>query len=481
MSPEIEATTMPEQLEDSRTIASSRVEPTRRRVAAVASPGVMVIDNDPRMLRYIRTILEDGQREIITCESAEHALECLRGGAHPQIVLASSALTDMPGVELLPRIRKLQPHANVILMAHVREYGGLLPAIREGARDILLKPFGPDDLLQLLSNLNSEKSVGAETSGTELSIGPNTFFVFASPAMRELQEHASLVARVNLPVLILGESGTGKEVLARYIHSLSPQRNSTFLKVNCAAVPSELLESELFGYEPGAFTGAARSKPGKFRQCNNGTMFLDEIGEMHPSLQAKLLQVLQDGTFAPLGSRTTEKVNVRVLAATNIDMKAAIAQKTFREDLYYRLNGFCLRLPPLRERREEIPVLLRYFMRRSIQELGVSDTEPILSSRLINACVRYDWPGNLRELESFVKRYLVLGNEQVMIDELTQDATGPRLEPILISPESITQALSACGGHRRKAAKALGISYKVLLGRLRKLGMDSPRSPLSVS
>ena len=189
--------------------------------------------------------------------------------------------------------------------------------------------------------------------------------------MRELQGHASLVARVNLPVLILGESGTGKEVLARYIHSLSPQANRPFLKVNCAAVPSELLESELFGYEPGAFTGAARSKPGKFRQCNNGTMFLDEIGEMHPSLQAKLLQVLQDGSFSPLGSRATEKVNVRVLAATNIDMKAAIAQKTFREDLYYRLNGFCLRLPPLRERREEIPVLLDYFLRRCSQELGL--------------------------------------------------------------------------------------------------------------
>ena len=470
---------MPEQLEGPRTITSIPVDPVKRRVASAASRLVMAVDNDPRMLRYIRTILEGGQNEVLTCESAEHALECLRNGAHPHVVLTSTTLADMPGEELLPRIRKVQPHANVVLMAHVREYSGLLPAIREGARDILLKPFVPNDLLQLLSSLTPGRSIQAENPGTEISIGPNAFFVFASPAMRELQEHASLVARVNLPVLILGESGTGKEVLARYIHSLSPQANSTFLKVNCAAVPSELLESELFGYESGAFTGASHSKPGKFRQCNNGTMFLDEIGEMHPSLQAKLLQVLQDGTFAPLGSRTTEKVNVRVLAATNIDMKAAIAQKTFREDLYYRLNGFCLRLPPLRERREEIPVLLDYFLRRSTRELAIPGAQPVLSSRLVNACSRYDWPGNLRELESFVKRYLVLGDEQLMIDELREDAAGP--EPITISPQSITEALSACGGHRRKAAQALGISYKVLLNRLRKLGMDSPRSPLPVS
>jgi transcriptional regulator with PAS, ATPase and Fis domain len=285
----------------------------------------------------------------------------------------------------------------------------------------------------------------------------------------------------HLPVLILGESGTGKEVLARYIHSLSPQATAPFLKVNCAAVPSELLESELFGYEQGAFTGAGRSKPGKFKQCNHGTMFLDEIGEMHPSLQAKLLQVLQDGTFSSLGSRTTEKVSVRILAATNIDMKAAIGQKTFREDLYYRLNGFCLTLPPLRDRREEIPVLIEHFLRRCKGELSLPGTQPRVSLRLMNACTRYNWPGNLRELESFVKRYLVLGDEQLMIDELTEDVDTSAGKPVTIDTEAISGALSISGGNRREAAKALGISYKVLLRRLRKLGMDSARKPLQVS
>ena len=448
---------------------------------AVSSRSVMVIDNDPRMLRYIRTILEEAQHDVTTCDSGECALECIRNGARPHVMLTSSRLPDMQSSELLPRIHKLHPRANVVLIAHISQYGDLLPAIREGARDVLLKPFLAEDLMELLTRLAPVRSTRPDGISTEVPLGHSTFFVYASPCMREFQEHAALVARVNLPVLILGESGTGKEVLARYIHSLSPQASNPFLKVNCAAVPSELLESELFGYEQGAFTGAGRSKPGKFKQCNHGTMFLDEIGEMHPSLQAKLLQVLQDGTFSPLGSRATEKVSVRILAATNIDMKAAIAQKTFREDLYYRLNGFCLTLPPLRERRDEIPVMIDHFVRRYKGELNLSDTQPTLSSRLMNACMRYNWPGNLRELESFVKRYLVLGDEQLMMDELTQDVDASVCKPVTIGTEAISEALNASGGNRREAAKALGISYKVLLRRLRKLGMDSARKPVRVS
>jgi two-component system, NtrC family, response regulator AtoC len=259
---------------------------------------------------------------------------------------------------------------------------------------------------------------------------------------------------------------------------MSRQAQKAFLKVNCAAMPTELLESELFGYEAGAFTGASRSKPGKFKLCDGGTMFLDEIGEMHPGLQAKLLQVLQGGTFSPLGGRTTEKVAVRILAATNIDMREAIAKRTFREDLYYRLNGFCVNLPPLRERPEDIPVLLRHFMSRYSQELGCSDVQPSLSARLVRACSRYGWPGNLRELESFVKRYLVLGDEQSMIDELTQEAAEENRR-IEITPQLIRQALNAASGNRRAAAVSLGISYKVLLHRMRQFSMEPEPVELS--
>jgi len=291
--------------------------------------------------------------------------------------------------------------------------------------------------------------------------------------MHQLQQQAAMVARVNLPVLILGESGTGKEVIARYIHTSSPRAKNTFLKVNCAAMPSELLESELFGYEPGAFTGASRSKPGKFKLCDNGTMLLDEIGEMSANLQAKLLHVLQDGTFSPLGSRGTEKVNVRIIAATNIDMKSAIATRTFREDLYYRLNGFCVKLPPLRERREDVPVLIRHFLRRYSRELRIADAPSSLSSRLMKTCLLYHWPGNLRELESFVKRYLVLGDEQLMIEELKREIAEQNRE-VEITPEAMTNALRASGGNRREAARALHISYKILVRRLREYGMDTP-------
>jgi two-component system response regulator AtoC len=236
-------------------------------------------------------------------------------------------------------------------------------------------------------------------------------------------------------------------------------------------MPADLLESELFGYEPGAFTGAGRAKPGKFKLCDKGTMFLDEIGEMHPSLQAKLLQVLQDGTFSPLGGRTTERVNVRIIAATNIDMKRAITSKSFREDLYYRLNGFCVSLPPLRERSEDIPVLLRHFLIRYSRELGLSELQPPLSARLQRACQRYSWPGNLRELESFVKRYLVLGDEKLMMDELTQEVRDVD-RVVDVTPETILCALQSTGGNRRVAAKVLGVSYKILLHRLRKFGME---------
>ncbi|HVP55673.1 MAG TPA: sigma-54 dependent transcriptional regulator [Candidatus Eisenbacteria bacterium] len=432
---------------------------------------LVVVDSDVRISSYIRTIVDDGHREIITCDTGEHALEYLRASSPPKVVLLSSQLPDTDCVTLIWKIRRLNPHIKIAVMSRTDRYGDVVAAVRAGAQHILPKPFIPADLLRLVSELAADPSNDGQLAGVELRISNQMCMVYASAAMHEIQRQAMLVSRVNLPVLILGESGTGKEVVARYIHSQSKQAKNTFLKVNCAAVPSELLESELFGYEPGAFTGAGRSKPGKFKLCDGGTMFLDEIGEMHPSLQAKLLQVLQDGTFSPLGSRITEKVNVRIIAATNIDMKLAIANRTFREDLYYRLNGFCVQLPPLRERREDVPLLLRYFLHRYSEELGLHDLEPSFSARLSKACLRYDWPGNLRELESFVKRYLVLGDEQQMIDELTREINEKPTSPE-VNPEAIQQALRLSGGNRKLAAKALGISYKVLLHRLRQFGLE---------
>jgi transcriptional regulator with PAS, ATPase and Fis domain len=292
-------------------------------------------------------------------------------------------------------------------------------------------------------------------------------------------------------VLVLGESGTGKEVAAMLIHKMSARSKRTFLKVNCAAMPADLLESELFGYEQGAFTGAVKSKPGKFELCNNGTIFLDEIGEMPNALQAKLLQVLQDGSFSRLGSRASVKVDVRVIAATNIDIKAAMAQKLFREDLYYRLNGFTVKMPPLRERIEEIPILSQHFMRKVSTKYGC--TPLTISPALMQALTGHVWPGNLRELENTIKRYLVLADEQAIINELIPwqsttsipaagvDTVGGGGLKFLVrnlkggaESAAIAQTLEETGWNRKAAASDLQISYKALLYKIKQYSLSPP-------
>jgi transcriptional regulator with PAS, ATPase and Fis domain len=313
--------------------------------------------------------------------------------------------------------------------------------------------------------------------------------------MKKIRSQAALVANVDIPVLLLGESGTGKEVLARLVHKLSPRAHRTFLKVNCAAVPADLLESELFGYEAGAFTGATHPKPGKFELCNKGTILLDEIGEMPPLLQAKLLHVLQDQQFSRLGSRSVIKVDVRILAATNINIPEALATKRLREDLYYRLNAFTLNLPPLRERKEEIPILLKHFMTRMSERYA---RPPLpLSPTLLAACLEYPWPGNLRELSNFVKRYLILGDEKLAIAELNpkndmgggqrndpgarNDTNAGGLKSLARSAKdeaeaaAITEALEQTNWNRKQAAVLLKISYKALLYKIRQYGIAETR------
>lgn len=311
------------------------------------------------------------------------------------------------------------------------------------------------------------------------------FFLAASPAMRTLRSQLQLIARVDVPVLVLGESGVGKEIIARLIHKLSKRAHAPLLKVNCAALPSELLESELFGYERGAFTGAIQSKPGKFELCHKGTILLDEIGEMQRSLQAKLLHVLQDGQFSRLGGRSNIVADFRVLAATNVDIQTAISNGNFREDLYYRLNAFTVQVPPLRERREEIPSLIRHFMKRYSERLGCSPMD--YSHELIGICLRYRWPGNLRELENFVKRHLILRDEQLAISELRKalpaiyfsvnEPTPPEDLKLVVRDvkaqaelKAIQQALRATNWNRRVAAKRLNISYKTLLYKMKQYG-----------
>lgn len=322
-------------------------------------------------------------------------------------------------------------------------------------------------------------------------LGGRTAFVAASPAMREVRRQVEQVSDTDAAVLLLGESGTGKEVVARLIHSLSCRAPKRFLKVNCAALPVDLLESELFGHEAGAFTSAHQAKAGKFEACDKGTILLDEVGEMPTSLQAKLLHVLQDGEFSRLGSTSTVRVNVRVLAATNVNVKQAVQAGTFRRDLYFRLNVLTIQLPPLRERKEDLPHLLNYMMTTWAASYG-RPRLPI-TRRILDASASYAWPGNVRELESFVKRYLVLGNEDDALHQLDGEkgterglhVTGrtdsvnesseecvnlkSRVQGLKCEAEcsAILQALDLTNGCKQEAAKLLGISQRAFHYKIR--------------
>src|SRR5512146_496213 len=378
-----------------------------------AYPQILLVDDEPGMLRYIRTLLEVDSYKVETASNGNDALQRVQRGLNPDLVLLDLLMPGLDGLQTLEQLRHVQPGMKVVMLSCVSDTRKVAQAIRLGAQDYLTKPFQKAELDAVIKQcLRAETHSGGEVE----ELCDDVFFVAASPAMKKIRAQAALVAGVDIPVLLLGESGTGKEVLARLIHKLSPRAHRTFLKVNCAAAPADLLESELFGYEAGAFTGANHPKPGKFELCNKGTILLDEIGEMPPMLQAKLLHVLQDQQFSRLGSRNMIKVDVRILAATNIDIPRAISEKKLREDLYYRLNGFTIHLPPLRERREEIGILLRHFVSQIAESYGRPSMT--ISPKLMEACERYPWPGNLRELGNFVKRFLILGDEELAIQEL---------------------------------------------------------------
>jgi len=455
---------------------------------------ILLVDDEPGMLRYIRTLLEVDDYKVETATTGEEAVQRVEKGLRPDLVLLDLLMPGIDGLQTLEQIRTLQPGVKVVILSCVGDTRKVVQAMRLGAYDYLTKPFQKAELDTVIDQcLGTNQQAYA---GEVEELADDVFFVAASPVMRKLRSEAALVAAVDIPVLMLGESGTGKEVMARLIHKLSPRAHRTFLKVNCAAVPADLLESELFGYEAGAFTGANHPKPGKFELCNKGTILLDEIGEMPTTLQAKLLHILQDGQFSRLGSRSVIKADVRILAATNINIPEALAAKRLREDLYYRLNAFTLNVPPLRERKEEIPILLKHFMAHQAERYA---RPPLpLTPELLQACAEYHWPGNLRELSNFVKRYLVLGDEKLAINELRpkSDGSGAQFAPGAANSgnangglkslarsakdeaeaEAISKALDETNWNRKQAAALLKISYKALLYKIRQYGIAQAKS-----
>ncbi len=363
------------------------------------------------------------------------------------------------------------------------------------SRDYRNAPLAPAENWQSSPGNSVEHELHSQTE----TLNDGSIFVASSRAMLSIRQRIEKIADYDIPVLIVGESGTGKEVVARFLHSRSARARHTFLKVNCAALPGPLLESELFGYERGAFTGAVRSNPGKFEICKSGTILLDEIGEICPALQAKFLHVLQDKTVCRLGGNTTIKVDARVIAATNVDICEALESGALRRDLYYRLNTFVLRIPPLRSRPEEIPPLLAHFIGRFARFYGYPVVFP--SQRLVAACLEYSWPGNIRELQSFTQRFLIQGDEERSIQELrgggramtgSAAAGGPPEEGPLTNLKklgrevksnaekpTIEKVLQETRFNRKAAARQLKISYKALLRKIREYDLDGKTALLS--
>jgi two-component system, NtrC family, response regulator AtoC len=362
----------------------------------------------------------------------------------------------------------------------------------------------PDELFRESGFMNGEQDSrrpvlsveGFQPQAYRDNLDDETVFVAASSCMRDVRSQVRQIADFDIPVLLLGESGTGKGVVASMIHAQSSRARRMFMKVNCAALPGELLESELFGHEAGAFTGATRAKPGKFQVCDKGTILLDEIVEIPIGLQAKLLHVLQDGEFSRLGSTSSTKVDVRIIAATNRDVSKAIREGRFREDLFYRLNAYSILLPPLSQRQEDIPELLVYFM--AVWAKKFNRPQLPFSPALMDACLQYHWPGNVRELENFVRRYLIVGNEADALKQLEWNGDGNGLDASpssvdggagpydlksrvrglkkVAEKEAIIHALELTGGSRKEAAKVLNISVRALQYKIRQIQSDYQES-----
>ncbi len=444
---------------------------------------ILIVDDEEDIRVLLRATLAAIGYQSVAVATGEAAVEYLQRNPRPAVVLLDLNLPGMGGLEALRRILEVNLRQQVVMISCIRDAEKIVAAVKLGAADYLVKPFTNAALEEAVNRCVAGDSAAAQDGPAALGPMP---FLCQSPAMQRIRESAKRVADTDVPVLILGESGVGKEVVARYLHYSSPRSAEKFIKVNCAALPSDLLESELFGYERGAFTGAAGSKPGKFELAHRGTLFLDEIAEMHPFLQAKLLHVLQDGRYFRLGATSPTSVNVRVVAATNVKVERALQEGKFRHDLYYRLNVFSIPIPPLRERPEEIPLFVEYFLNKYAPGKGLT-----ISPAMMERMMQCRWPGNLRELENFIRRLVILQDESMMLAELREEsgeeaeasvaaAAGARastaspLAPLKdLKRETERKAIQAALEHtqwrRKDAARVLNISYKALLYKMREL------------
>ena len=467
---------------------------------------VLLISADDGVISLCKSVFAAEGHSLSVLPNLNQAITALSSGSSYEAVMLDIALQTSINSSLLEALAHAMDVSRLQILSPMSSTYWRSDAERLGITNILWRPLQRQDVLRLLDTLadkaslqhicpSSENACKRSSAGCYVEELPNDrYFLAACPAMKKIHETVCLLAAVDVPVLILGESGVGKDVVATLLHKHSLRSKACYMSLNCAALPPDLLESELFGYEAGAFTGAIKSKPGKFELADHGTLLLDEIGEMSAMMQAKLLHVLQDGRYSRLGARSETRVDVRVIAATNVDIENAILRNTFREDLYYRISTFTVNIPPLRERKDEIPFLMEQMLMHQAGNLG---RDPVyISPSVMSLMQDYHWPGNLRELYNYVIRIQVLGSTDAAVADLEERIRGHYVPHSLCSEPSsdvlhdvpgmrsivrslkdqtesrlIQQALDEAGWNRRHAAIELHISYRSLLYKIQQYGL----------
>ncbi|MDP8991060.1 MAG: sigma-54 dependent transcriptional regulator [Acidobacteriota bacterium] len=439
---------------------------------------ILVIEDEEKQRRVVGLHLAAADYEVKGAGTAEEGWKL---AGEVDLILTDLKLPGMDGLELLEKLKAQNSHTPVVVMSAFSTVENAVEAMKRGAVDFLPKPFSLDHLSVVVEKALEVSKLRDENRELREALGQRYQFeniIGSSPAMQEIFATIMRVAPTRATVLLAGESGVGKDMIARAIHQHSPRKDRPFVKINCTAIPENLMESELFGYEKGAFTGANISKPGKFEQANTGTVMLDEIGDVPASVQVKLLRILQEREFERLGSNKTQQTDVRVIAATNVDLRAALEQGTFREDLYYRLNVVPMNIPPLRERKDDIPYLVEHFSKKFNGEISEGAMERLVS---------YHWPGNVRELENVIERSVLLAKgPMVEADDVKIESGIGRAKPAFTSdaflPEGMTldqyeqsiirEALKRANGNKSQAARLLGLTRNALRYRLTQMGIE---------
>ena len=450
---------------------------------------VIICDDEVEILRYLGKILtaKGLDLEVFSCGTA--LMSCLetRGAQECDLLLLDVKMPDLDGIEILQRIKRLKLQIPVVIMTAYASINSAIEAMKLGAYDYVTKPFPKEKIFGILEKVLERKELLKENSALKDELGipcAASPLVFASRSFREVHDMALLVAQSDSNVVVLGESGTGKELIANLIHTNSPRSGERFLTINCAALSDTLLESQLFGHVRGAFTGAISHQKGLLEAANSGTLFLDEVGDMSPAIQAKLLRVLQEGDFIPVGDTKAKTVDIRFLAATNKDLEEEVRQKRFREDLYFRLNVISLYLPPLRERSEDIELLARHFLKKHAGRMKRDITD--FAPEALQLLRSYSWPGNIRELENAIERAAILTRGPLIRAETlpvwrSVPAAQPKKSERLVSLETVERehilhVLKAAGNNKSRAARILDIARRTLDRKIEEFGLDDAGS-----